>query len=172
MTTCAVFDAQMERYLSGSLSAAEAEALELHAGECERCGPVMESRTRLERVLPPELVPDPARRDAVLTAIATRTHQARRGRWWVPAVMAAGLMLAFGLTRPRAKSGQLPPVAGSPAAIAAERADGEFRQLDAARAELRDAIAKSPRDPVLLRALERLDAQRKSLENLIQEFES
>lgn len=172
MTTCTVFDARVELYLAGELSPGEVEALEQHASECERCGPVMESRTRLDQALGKELAPDPVHRDVVLAAVAARRSRSRRRQWWVPAAMAAGVLMALGLLRPDVKSGQRPPVEGSPAALAAERADGEFRQLDAARAELRDAIAKSPSDPMLLRALERLDAQRKSLENLIQEFES
>ena len=172
MTTCAIVEAQLEQYLSGGLSASDSEALELHAAECAHCGPIMEARTRLDQVLPKEVAPDPARRTVVLAAVASRRAASRRRRWWVPVATAAGLLLAFGLLRPNTKSGQLPPVAGSPAAIAAERADGEFRQLDAARAELREAITKSPGDPMLVRALERLDAQRKSLEHLIQEFES
>jgi hypothetical protein len=171
MTTCRSFDAHLEAYLAGHLAAAEAEALEIHAAACDRCGPVMESRTRLPERLPLEVTPAPSHRQHVLERLgAQRTR--RRGVWWVPVAIAAGLVLAFGLMRPPVKSGQGPPVHGSPAAIAAERADGEFRQLDAARAELRDAIAKRPGDPMLQRALQRLDAQRKSLENLIQEFES
>jgi hypothetical protein len=171
MITCAACDAQVDAYLGGRLSEAEAAALELHASECDRCGPMLESRTRLPLALSVEVAPDPLHRERVLAQVHRRRGR-RRATWWVPVAVAAGLVLAFGLMRPPVKSGQGPAIAGSPAAIAAERADGEFQQLDAARAELRDALAKSPRDPMLLRALERLDAQRKSLENLVQEFES
>jgi hypothetical protein len=96
----------------------------------------------------------------------------RSRRWVIPTAIAAGLLVVFGLTRPPVKSGQAPPTAGSPAAIAAERADGQFQQLDAARAELREALRSSPGDAGLRQALDRLDAQRRSLENLVQEFES
>lgn len=172
MSECAALDAQLERYLAGTLSPGEADALELHAAECERCGPVLEARSRLDWSLIKEVAPDPLHRDRIMAQVASRRQATRRRQWFLPVAMAASALLAFGLMRPSVKSGQRSPVAGSPAAIAAERADGEFRQLDAARAELRDAIAKAPNDPMLQRALQRLDAQRKSLESLIREFES
>ena len=172
MSTCATVAAQLEPYLAGQLSEADSEALELHASECDRCGPLLEERGRLDLALAREVAIDPVHRDRVMTRIASRQRAVTRRQWWVPVAMAASALLVFGLLRPPVKSGQGPVVEGSPAAIAAERADGEFRHLDAARAELRDAIAKSPDDPMLHRALERLDAQRKSLENLIREYES
>ncbi len=172
MITCVVVDAQLDRYLTGALPSSESDALELHASTCERCGPMLEERGRLDVLLARELPLEPAARDLVMTRIASQPRTTGRRHWWVPVAMAASVLLAVSVTRPGVKSGQRPQVAGSPAAIAAERADGEFRHLDAAQAELRDAIAKAPHDAMLQRALERLDAQRKSLENLIREFES
>jgi hypothetical protein len=172
MNACEVLGQQLDRYLAGQLSDVEATALEQHAAGCERCGPLLETRSRLDQRLTTEVSPDPADRRRVLDRIVAR-RSARRGRRWVmPLAIAAGLVLAFGLTRPPVKSGQRPTIEGLPAAMAAERADSEFRRLDAARAELRDALAKQPGDPILQQALERLDAQRKSMENLIREFES
>jgi anti-sigma factor RsiW len=170
--TCTVLDSQLESYLAGRLGAAEAEALEAHAGGCERCAELLEQRSRLTIQLPREVQPAPATREAVLAAIGARGKVARRNRWFVPAAIAAGLLLAFSVMMPTTKSGQRRTFAGSPAALAAERADGEFQQLDAARAELRAALVAAPDDPMLRRTLDRLDAQRRSLENLIREFET
>lgn len=170
--TCAAFDAQLEDYLAGRLPVAAAEALEAHAAECARCAPILEAQSRLDLALPRELTPDPRLREEVLARIASRGSAAQRRRWFVPVAIAAGVLLVLNLTRPPVKSGQRRPVYGSPAALAAESADAQFLQLDAARAELRAAIVKAPGDVTLQRALERLDAQRRSLENLIREFES
>ena len=172
MITCAALDTRLESYLAGRLSSAEAEALEAHAGGCERCAELLEHRSRLPVRLPREVPPAPADREAMLVAIGSRGKAVRRSHWFVPTAIAAGLLLAFSMLMPTAKSGQRRALAGSPAALAAERADGEFRQLDAARAELRAALVDAPDDPMLQRTLDRLDAQRRSLENLIREFET
>jgi hypothetical protein len=162
----------LERYLAGALPADQAEALEAHAGACDRCATILEARSRIEVAWPTERTPDASVRQAVLARIQQHERAQRRRRWAIPVSIAATLLVVFGLTRPPVKSGQRPPVAGSPAALAVERADGEFRRLDAARAELREAIAKQPGDVMLQRALQRLDAQRQSLEHLVREFES
>jgi hypothetical protein len=172
MMTCAELDARLPRYLDGTLEPEACEALEIHAGDCERCAPILEERTRRSVPLAFELAPGASHREAVLARVARSPHSVRSRRWAIPMAIAAGLLVVFGLTRPPVKSGQAPPAAGSPAAIAAERADGQFQQLDAARAELREALRSSPGDPGLQQALDRLDAQRRSLENLVQEFES
>jgi hypothetical protein len=172
MNACEVLGQQLDRYLAGQLPDVEATALEEHAAGCERCGPLVETRSRLDQRLPTEVSPDPADRKRVLDRIVARGRARRRRRWVMPVAIAAGLVLAFGLTRPPVKSGQRPPADWLPATMAAERADGEFRRLDAARAELRDALTRQPGDPMLEQALARLDAQRKAMENLIREFES
>ena len=130
MTQCSTVDAQLDAYLRGSLPEAEATALERHAAECARCGPLVEERSRLDLLLPKEVAPPPHQRERVLARVAAhgRSH---RARWWIPAAMAAGLLLAIGLMRPPAKHGQRPATPGLPAAMAAERADGEFQRLDA-----------------------------------------
>ena len=142
-------------YLAGGLPTDAMEAFEAHAGECDRCAAILERRSRLEQVLPREVTPDPHQRSRVLDRVATMQRAQRRRRWAIPMTIAASLVVVFGLTRPQVKSGQRPPVAGSPAAIAAERADGEFQRLDAAREELRAALAEQPGDAMLQRALQR-----------------
>lgn len=172
MMSCAMLDSQLEDYLVGRLAPRDAERVEAHAGECERCAAILEDRSRLTVTLPHEVVPEPRHRDAVLARVSAQRKTRRRAQWFIPTAIAAGLLLAFSMIMPTTKSGQRRAPAGSPGALAVERADGEFHQLDAARAELRDAIAKAPNDPMLQRSLQRLDAQRRSLENLIREFES
>ena len=135
MMSCAAFDGQLEHYLTARLAEEDATSLEAHAAECERCGAILEARTRLTIGLVPELVPDPRHRVAVLSQIAKQPHGRRRAQWFFPTAIAAALLLSVSLMRPGTKSGQGGPLTGSPAALAAERADGQFRQLDAARTE-------------------------------------
>jgi hypothetical protein len=169
---CSALNTQLDAYLAGRLGNAGAEALEAHAAGCERCGDLLEARSRLPVSLPRELPPDPGGRETLLVAIRARGTGRQRVRWWVPTAIAAGLLLALGVTMPTTKSGQGPVLAGSPGALAADRADAEFQQLDAARAELRAALVEAPGDPMLRQTLDRLEAQRRALENLILEFET
>lgn len=167
MTDCRELDRRLADYLAGRLDDAAATALEEHAAECERCAARLEVATRLPVTLPGEVAPPAAVRAAVLERIAPKDHR----RWWVPAAIAATLVIGFALTRPADKRAMIPHSA-NPAAIAAARADGEFARLAAARTEIVAALREAPGDADLEAALARLDVQRRQLEAILREFET
>ncbi len=171
MIDCTALDAHLADYLAGRLDDATASALERHAGECDRCAALLEARTRLDVTLPPELDPPPALRAAIL-AHPPRRRPARRVRWLVPPALAAMLLLGLMFTRPVTKGAQGRPVENVPGAMAASRADGEFARLATARGEVAAALRASPGDRALQDALDRLDNQRRTLENIVREYES
>lgn len=169
MTNSRHLDGQLADYLAGRLAEADAEALEAHAGSCERCGALLEAATRLELDLSAAVAPPPEIRAAVLGQLHPRRLPTRR--WLVPAAIAATLVIGFALTRPTPKSAMIPRSA-NPAAIAASRADGEFDRLATARREVEAALRVDPGNGELEAALVRLDDQRRRLERLVMEFES
>lgn len=164
-------DTRLDAYLAGALTAAEAEALEAHAAECEACAALLDARTRLPITqLAREIVPDPAVRDAVMQAVRALPRQ-RASRWLLPAAIAAGVLVAITLARPPVKGAQS-PVSVLTASLAEERTRGQLQQLDAAREEIRLALVDAPDDLDLLAARDRLAAQRNALANLVKEFSS
>ncbi len=171
MMNCDDLDRLLADYLAGRLDDPTAIALEEHAGGCAGCAERLEASTRLPLALPRDVAPPAAVRQAVLDRITASRSPARQRRWWVPAAIAATLVIGFAVTRPASKSAMIPRSA-NPAAIAASRADGEFTRLDAARREIEAALRASPGDADLEAALARLDAQRRQLANIVMEFES
>jgi anti-sigma factor RsiW len=170
MSDCDTLDRQFDEYLAGRLAPEAAQAIEDHAGACERCAPMVEQRTRLTVALPVEVSPPAGLREAVLHHVVAHPR-GRQRRWLVPAAIAAGLVIGFALLRPTPKRAMM-PASANPAAMAAARADGEFHRLATARSEVEAALRQSPGDAELEAALVRLDAQRRRLENLVLEFES
>lgn len=171
MIDCPALDAHLDDYLAGRLDEATATALEAHAGGCDRCAGLLEARTRLDIALPSEIEPPPALRAAVLAHVPRRVGF-RRARWLVPPALAAMLLLGLMLTRPVTKGAQARPSDNLPGAMAASRADGEFARLAKARGEVAAALRASPGDPALQDALDRLDNQRRILEDIVREYES
>lgn len=171
MITCAAFDAQIGAYLACGLTVREAEALESHAAECDRCGPILEVRGRLDVALPPELPVAGSHRAMVLSRVAMNRRDRKHSRWLIPTTIAAGLVMVFALATPGTKSAQRSGMSPS-GQLATSRADAQFKELEAARAELTRALADAPDDPHLKSALSRLDAQRRALASLVKEFDS
>jgi len=111
-------------------------------------------------------------RTEVLAAIRPRRAAAPPvPRWFIPAVAAAIVLVVLNLGAPRSKSGQVPLKSPS-AAMAAERADEQFKALDAAEQELTAALRDRPDDPALKAALARIDVRRKALQSLVKEYET
>lgn len=171
MTDCHDLDRQLAGYLAGRLDDTTATALEVHAGGCERCATLLEERTQLDLRLPREIPPPAGVRERVLRHARFAPVRSSPSRWWIPAAIAASLLIAFTLLRPTPKSAMIPRSA-DPAAIAAARADGELARLAAARREVEAALRADPGNAELEAALVRLDGQRRQLENIVLEFES
>jgi hypothetical protein len=171
MTDCTRLDEALPAYLAGRLAAADAEALEAHAGDCARCGPKLEAATRLDLALPIEIAPPDLVRARVLAAVRPGTRASRVPRWVIPAVAAAMALVVINLSLPRRKGAQA-PVRSPSAALAVERADAQFKALDAAERELTAALRASPADASLKDALARLAMQRKALQALVKEYDS
>jgi hypothetical protein len=171
MMDCTRLDAALPDYLAGRLAAADADALEAHAGDCPRCGPMLETATRLDAALPSEIAPPDIVRARVLAAIRPGLRATRLPRWVIPAVAAAMALFVVNLSVPRRKGAQAPLRTPS-SAIAIERADAQFKALDAAEQELTAALRASPDDASLRDALSRLAAQRKALQALVKEYDS
>lgn len=164
-------DSRIDAYLAGSPSVDPLE-IEAHAAECPACAELLESRSRIATdQLPREIAPDPAVRAAVLTAIGHRSSSRVR-RLLLPAAIAAGLIVAFGVLRPPVKRAQPAPGVELTETIAMERFGVQLEQLDNALREIRSALETAPDDPDLLAAIERLEDQRTALTNLVKEFTS
>lgn len=172
MSLCHQFDSMLASYLDGQASDSDAEWLERHAGECERCAAVLESATRPTLLLPREIAPPMAVRDAVLGSIAGSSRGRLRARWFVPTAIAAGLLVAFMLLQPAPKAAETRESSNPSAALAADRAAYDLGVLDAAHDELSQALRNAPGDQRIADALGRLESQRRFLESLVLEFES
>lgn len=172
MMDCTRLDEVLAEYLAGRLAEDEAADLEQHAAECARCAPRLEEATRLPGDWRREVAPPPAVRTEVLAAIRPRRAAAPPvPRWFIPAVAAAIVLVVLNLGAPRSKSGQVPLKSPS-AAMAAERADEQFKALDAAEEELTAALRDRPDTAVIRQALTRVAAQRRALESLVKEYDS
>jgi hypothetical protein len=174
MIDCATVKGSVEAYLAGRLSSADADALEDHAGSCERCAEFLEQRTRLPLALARELPPPAAVRAATLHRVGVHTR--RRPRHVAgAAAIAASLLIVWSVTRPADKAAMMRSrETQSPLAMAQSRAFAEFEALEQARREIEAAIAEAGPD-----GRERLEQQRARLARqhdqlvaLVQEFES
>lgn len=171
MTRCADVELLLPGYLTGTLSAAQVDAFEAHASECDLCAAMLEQQTRLPLNLPTGIAPPPSVRSLVLNRISRSTAQRSR-RWWLPIAAAAAVVVATSLLLSPARNGQQRTGGAAPAELAAQRADVQLRQLDAARDELRAALDRSPGNTRLLQSLDRLDEQREAMLGLVKAFES
>lgn len=75
MNTCQQMEANVDAYLAGALSSEASEALEAHAAECARCGPLLETRTRLPYAFAPEIAPPGAVRARVLSGVESAEQE-------------------------------------------------------------------------------------------------
>lgn len=175
MIDCATLEARLDAYLAGRLLAAEAEALEDHAGSCARCAEILEQRTRLPVMLPRELPPPAGVRAATLRRISVGTRRRRTRQVVRSAAIAAALLIVWGITRPDDKSAMMRArESESPLAMAESRAFAEFEALARAQRQVETAIAAA--DPDGRARLEeqraRLARQYDQLVALVEAFES
>ena len=162
--TCTEFDLQLEAYLAGQLSSAEATAIEQHAAQCSRCERILDQRSALPVPVTP--TPPAELRPQVLAAVASHRRRARviRGALGVSAIAAVAVFAL--ISQPATKSASDFPGAAS-VLVARERALPELAALDAAERELRDALRGSPDDSELRAALVRVGARRDAISRLI-----
>ena len=163
---CTDVDARRTDWLSGSLSERDARALEAHAAGCDACGARLEQASR-PSALATTIPPPPALRASVLAAV----RQRRRGRIWrrrlvAASAVAAVALLAVTLQPHRKQASDLPR--GASMRMASERVKPELAALASAEQELIAALADTPGDAELQRALEDLRRQRVALERIVQ----
>ncbi len=183
--TCHDFQNQRAAYLAGTLPADAAFALEAHAANCNECGAALERDTRLTSAdfAPPPPLP-PELRTRTMAAVQARRQQRVRPRWWGGAMMlATAAALTLLVVRSREKSAQR-VVADTTVAMTAAldtttvdglvdaRARPEFTALDAAAAELQDALDSSPDDAELRRFLASVRARRDELARRVKDARS
>lgn len=164
--TCDEFNGQVGAWQAGTLSEAEALAVEAHAVECEVCGPILEEMSRLPS-LPRELPASDTLRSTALAAVGNsrRRRGFRRGALGLTGIAAAVLALMVG--RPHVKSASDFPGAGQ-RLMAMALAKPEIEQLNSAEMEILSALKDQPQDPALLDGLRRIKQQRDGLHQLVQ----
>ncbi|MEP6591298.1 MAG: zf-HC2 domain-containing protein [Gemmatimonadota bacterium] len=167
---CTDLDARLTEWLGGSLSERDARALEAHAASCDDCGARLEQLSRPVS-LAATITPPPALRASVLTAVRQRRLSRiwRRGLVTASAVAAVAL-LAIALQPHRKEASDAPR--GASMRMASERVKPELAALAAAEQELVAALAGTPDDAALQRALEDLRRQRVALERIVQQVAS
>lgn len=167
---CADVDRRFAEWLAGSLSEAEARALEAHAVGCDACGDRFEAATR-QAALPGTLAPPPALRAEVLGAVAQLRARRRRAKWWATASGIAAVLFIALVSQPRRKQASDVDY-GAAILFAMDRARPEFAALDAAERDLVAALKEAPADRGLAQALEDVRRHRTELQRLIREAKS
>ncbi len=140
MIECASFEELLDDYVDGLLDRETRTRVEAHAAACAGCARLLEAQRELLRAtagLPREIPPSrdllPGIRRAVHRASGSSRRSPAYGQpWWIglaaALLIAAGLMLVYGLSRPTsvgiASEDSTPPIA-RPASLPAD-----FRQLE------------------------------------------
>jgi anti-sigma factor RsiW len=168
--TCTFPAEQIDAWLAGTLTEAEAAGVERHAAECGVCAALLDAGTHLDS-LSRELPPPPVLRAATLGLIARR--RARRTRWrWLAGTGAIAATIALLLSiRPASKSAG-GVASGGQVVNAMTHARPDFAALDAAEHEVLDALRSHPGDPGLDNALNRIRRQRDELHRIVLEARS
>lgn len=177
--TCHEFDSRLAAYAAGTLSDADATAMERHASECEKCAMQLErlphiSASAYAPALPPDL------RATTLTVVATRRRHKARTRWLgvAGALAAAALIVTITLTgrgpahrgaEASAARDTAPPRELTAEQVAAARAATEFEAIDAAARELQQALDVAPADEELRAFLASVSAQREQLQRRVRD---
>jgi anti-sigma factor RsiW len=190
---CTALTDRLDQYIAGRLPESEAAAVEAHASTCEVCEHLLESATAGEWRYAP--APPSDLRAHVLAAVdrsaaALGTPNERtagyrgqvRRRVAALSTLAAAALLAFFLwprrseapdgTAHYAPAASVAPGIGLVAIaeyIADQTAQPEFAALDAAAAELTDALSLAPNDTELLSYLAAVRARRDELQRRIDE---
>lgn len=89
---CHEIEIELSAYLDGELNPAEAESVEAHLAECERCRGQLEQLRAARaafRALAPTAATATLRRQVMSAARTTPLPRQRRRLWWAPAAAAA-----------------------------------------------------------------------------------
>ncbi|MGH7524715.1 MAG: zf-HC2 domain-containing protein [Gemmatimonadales bacterium] len=163
--TCTFPSEQVDAWLAGTLTEAEAAAVERHAAACPLCAARLDAGTRFDP-LARELSPPAALRASILDLVAKR--RARRNRWrWAAGAGAIAATVAILLSiRPHSRSATTVP-GDTHAVNATTRAQPDFAALDAAEHDVLDALRSHPEDAGLVDALNRIRRQRDELHRIV-----
>lgn len=200
--TCAALEQELPAYLRGELSDVRVEQLEQHAAGCAHCEVRLEQVTRLTQPLVVPAPDDLRRAvlQEVQAQRMARTTTLMAGPWrrraWVATCAVAAtvaIMIARrDFTGSDIGTGAVDTIALGPSAaptsddvltqasgmqrvsaqLAAERAQAEFRELDAAATEIESALAGSPADAELRAYLSSVRARRDELSRRVKEAAS
>lgn len=200
--TCAALEQELPAYLRGELPDVRVEQLELHAAGCAHCEARLEQATRLTQPLVVPTPDDLRRAvlQEVQAQRHARTTTRMAGSWRLRAWVATGAVaatlaimivrreftgnqagtgvadtIALGTSTAPTPDDVLTQASGMQrvsAQLAAERAQAEFRELDAAATEIESALAGSPADAELRAYLSSVRARRDELSRRVKEAAS
>jgi hypothetical protein len=163
--TCAEFAERFDAWLAGTLTDADARAVEQHAAMCAACGARLSAVSQVGAISR-EIPPPPALREITLRAVAQRRAIARWRRMAAGITAVAAIALLFLISRPTRKSASDFPGA-STELIAMAHARPELADLDAAERDVEHALHDQPADSALTGALTRIRRQREALRRLV-----
>ena len=163
--TCSEFSERLDAWRAGTLSEANARALEQHAAECSACGAQLDIVSGVG-VLPREVAPPASLREATLHAVSRHRTVLRWRRVGAGSAAVAAVAFFIAITRPGVTS--IPALPGPPARlIAVTRAQPELAALDAAELDVERALREQPADSALIGDLLRIRRQREALQRLV-----
>ena len=165
--TCAELALRIDAWVAGTLSEADALALEQHAAECVACYARLDAASSLDtlsRRVPPPLT----LRTLTLAAVVRRRTMVRWRRLAVGVTGIAAVAVLGIMSRPATKS-----ASDFPGAVksleAMEHARPAFATLAAAERDIEAALRQQPDDQDLNNALLRIRRQHEALSRMVRE---
>lgn len=165
--TCADTPQRIDAWIAGTLTEADARAVEQHAAGCVTCYALLDAASSFD-TLPQRVEPPIALRAMIVAAVARRRALVRRRRLAVGVTGIAAIALLAIMSRPATKS-----ASDFPGAIksleAMEHARPSFATLAAAERDIEAALRQQPGDQVLSDALVRIRRQHEALSRMVRE---